>query len=146
MKHVINLLLLIIFTNVGVAQPGILDNSFGNEGIVTGEGYRSYIFATALQKDGWFITHDPFIIPAGKKEIQIDLGAERLVAAQKGKELIAVEIKSFKSTSHIYEFYRAIGQFEFYAFTLEPVEPERLLFLAVPEGVYESFFQDPHII
>lgn len=104
------------------------------------------IVITALQKDGWFITHDPFIIPAGKKEIQIDLGAERLVAAQKGKELIAVEIKSFKSTSHIYEFYRAIGQFEFYAFTLEPVEPERLLFLAVPEGVYESFFQDPHII
>ena len=41
------------------------------------------IVITALQKDGWFITHDPFIIPAGKKEIQIDLGAERLVAAQK---------------------------------------------------------------
>ncbi len=34
------------------AQPGTLDNSFGKEGIVVGEGYEAFGKATALQKDG----------------------------------------------------------------------------------------------
>ncbi len=34
------------------AQPGALDNSFGNGGIVVGEGYTGYAYATTLQQDG----------------------------------------------------------------------------------------------
>lgn len=35
----------------------------------------------ALEKDGWKITHDPLVIPAGKRKIKVDLGAESLIAA-----------------------------------------------------------------
>ena len=51
----------------------------------------------ALIKDGWKITHDPLKLELGGKDMYVDLGAERLLAAEKGGEQIAVEIKSFVS-------------------------------------------------
>jgi hypothetical protein len=48
----------------------------------------------ALIKDGWNITHDPFPIDYGDVQMQIDLGAERLLGAAKDTQTIAVEIKS----------------------------------------------------
>lgn len=53
------------------------------------------IVKTALIKDGWEITHDPFFIRLGRFRTYADLGAERPFAAQKGSRKIAVEIKSF---------------------------------------------------
>jgi hypothetical protein len=53
----------------------------------------------ALQKDGWLITHDPYILPFGLSVVEIDLGAERLIAAERGTERIAVEVKSFLADS-----------------------------------------------
>lgn len=50
---------------------------------------------SALVKDGWTITHDPFTITFGRRDVYVDLGAERMIAAEKGNERIAVEIKSF---------------------------------------------------
>lgn len=55
----------------------------------------------ALQKDGWTITHDPLSIDLADGQLQIDLGAERLIAAQKQDEIIAIEIKSFVAPSAI---------------------------------------------
>jgi len=55
MKHLISLFLFISFATVMVAQPGTLDNSFGNEGIVIGQGYTGYAYAAAIQKDGKII-------------------------------------------------------------------------------------------
>jgi hypothetical protein len=49
----------------------------------------------ALEKEGWTITHDPLAIPYGATTLYIDLGAERLLAAERGNERIAVEIKSY---------------------------------------------------
>ncbi|TYQ30005.1 hypothetical protein PseudUWO310_11325 [Pseudanabaena sp. UWO310] len=37
----------------------------------------------ALEKDGWTITHDPFPLQIGKKRLSADLGAERLISAEK---------------------------------------------------------------
>jgi hypothetical protein len=51
----------------------------------------------ALIKDGWTITHDPYTLTFGQKDVFVDLGAERIIAAAKGSEKIAVEIKSFQS-------------------------------------------------
>lgn len=85
----------------------------------------------ALVKDGWTITHDPYTISAGSKEVYIDLGAERIIAAEKGIEKIAVEIKTFRSASDIYDFERAIGQYVLYHSALRRREPERVLYLAV---------------
>ena len=44
----------------------------------------------ALQKDGWTITHDPLTIDLADGQLQVDLGAERLIAAQKNHQQIAV--------------------------------------------------------
>jgi len=49
----------------------------------------------ALESDGWNVTHDPLQIKVGGVDMEIDLGAERLLAAERGDEKIAVEVKSF---------------------------------------------------
>ena len=96
----------------------------------------------ALQNDGWQITHDPFAIKVGPVEMAIDLGAERLVAAERGDEKIAVEVKSFlASASAISEFHTALGQFINYRGALKLREPDRTLFLAIPNRTFKSFFQ-----
>ncbi len=66
-----------------------------------------------------------------------------LIGAIKGSEKIAVEIKSFLGASDLYEFEDALGQFLVYLAALEDKEPERVLFLAVPIGFYNRFFDDP---
>ncbi len=37
----------------------------------------------ALQKDGWEVTDDPLFMSVGGVDMFIDLGAERLLAAEK---------------------------------------------------------------
>jgi hypothetical protein len=98
------------------------------------------VVKTALQKDGWQITHDPYNLQAGTLELYIDLGAEKVVAAEKDGQKIAVEIKSFTGPSKISQFYTALGQFISYRAALQQQENERILYLAVPGNVYDSFF------
>jgi hypothetical protein len=95
---------------------------------------------SALQKDGWTITHDPLSIDLTDGQLQIDLGAERLIAAQKQDERIAIEVKSFVAASAISEFHTALGQFLNYRVALKIKEPTRVLYLAVPLEVYQDFF------
>jgi hypothetical protein len=74
--------------------------------------------------------------------LNFDLGAERLLAAERGGEKIAVEVKSFlASASAISEFHTALGQFINYRAALRREEPDRILYLAVPDLIYNSFFQ-----
>jgi hypothetical protein len=95
----------------------------------------------ALIKDGWNITHDPFPVDYGDVQMQIDLGAERLLAATKDKTIIAVEIKSFVRPSAISEFHTAVGQYLNYRRALRNQEPNRVLYLAVPSQTYDEFFR-----
>jgi hypothetical protein len=94
-----------------------------------------------LQKDGWTITHDPLSLKFGDTRIYIDLGAERILAAERGEEKIAVEIKTFASDSVVFDFHVAIGQFINYQVALENKDPSRVLYLAVPQEIYDTFFQ-----
>lgn len=64
-----------------------------------------------LENNGWTITDDPLYFKVGKVEVFMDLGAEKLIAAEKGKNKIAVEIKTFDRPSFITAFYEAIGKF-----------------------------------
>jgi hypothetical protein len=104
-----------------------------------------YIVRRALEKDGWGITHDPLKVPAGKRDVEIDLGAEYLIGAEKEGEKIAVEIKTFSGVSQLYDFYRALGQFTFYRLALSKSEPNRTLLLSVSDEVYETFFEEVFI-
>jgi XisH protein len=68
-------------------------------------------FCNALLKEGWIITHDPYPLKIeSKRTYPIDLGAERLLAAEKDKEKIAIEIKSFLQDSMASAFHEAAGQ------------------------------------
>ncbi|MCU0348029.1 MAG: XisH protein [Saprospiraceae bacterium] len=100
----------------------------------------------ALEADGWIITHDPLRLKSGKVRVEVDLGAEKLIAAEKDNEKIAIEIKSFISPSPVNDFEDAYGQFMLYRHILRKNEPERKLFLAVPVLIYDSFFQRPLIL
>ena len=99
----------------------------------------------ALIKDGWVITHDPYTVKVDEVGYEIDFGAEPLIAAEKEEKRIAVEVKSFVGPSAINEFHRAVGQFNDYYVVLEDQEPERVLFLAIPNDVWNRFFQKPII-
>ena len=95
----------------------------------------------ALIKDGWTITHDPLFLSVGGVEMFVDLGAEKLIAAEKNGQKSAVEVKSFAGSSNISEFHMALGQFLDYEQALEEKHPERVLYLAVPEDIYDTFFR-----
>jgi hypothetical protein len=97
----------------------------------------------ALIKDGWTITHDPYTITVGQKDVFVDLGAERILAAEKDNERIAIEIKSFMGASDIRDLEMAIGQYVFYRSLLERFEPGRKIYLAVPQSVFFNTFQEP---
>ena len=103
------------------------------------------IVKQALQADGWEITHDPLIVPAGRRKVNIDLGGERLLGARKKSKKIAIEVKSFLNLSYLYDFYGALGQFRFYLHALEKEEPDRELYLAVSTDVFEEFFEETFI-
>jgi len=60
----------------------------------------------ALRKDGWTITHDPYVVPFAGTYTEIDLGAEKLFAAEKVHD------------------------------------PERTLYLAIPQFIHRTFFAD----
>lgn len=94
-----------------------------------------------LEKEQWIISHDPLELEWEEVKVKIDLAAERLIAAKRGEEKIAVEIKSFIGTSAISDFHTALGQFLNYRVMLEVKEPDRKLYLAIPLETYETFFQ-----
>ena len=98
------------------------------------------IVRCALEKDGWAITDDPLLIDLKEVKVFIDLGAERLIAAERGNEAIAVEVKSFVGGSTISEFHTALGQFINYRLFLRLANSQRSLYLAVPSETYEEFF------
>ncbi len=100
---------------------------------------------TALEKDRWLITHDPYPLQAGSFNLAIDLGAETVIAAEREGRKIAVEIKSFLGPSKISQFYSALGQFITYRTALEKQEKERSLYLAVSTDIYEKFLITPFI-
>jgi hypothetical protein len=96
---------------------------------------------SALVKDGWYISHDPYSIKVGKKDLFIDLGAEKLLAAERGMEKIAVEVKSFVSPSDVRDLEVALGQYVLYENVLTRIEPDRTLYLAVREASFTKIFE-----
>lgn len=94
-------------------------------------------------KDGWTITHDPMMLSWGKANVYVDLGAQRMLAAEKADRKIAVEIKSFIGPSPIEDLRNALGQYVLYHDILMRIEQSRRLYLAVHKDAYEDLFEDP---
>lgn len=88
------------------------------------------------------ITADPLTIKIEGVRFEIDLAAEKVLAAEKAGQKIAVEVKSFLSNSALTDFHVALGQFLNYRLALQMSEPDRTLYLAVPFDTFDSFFQE----
>ena len=95
---------------------------------------------TSLEKDGWIITDENLFIEVEDVDFYIDLTAEKILVAEKTGKKIAVEVKSFLGASDVTEFHSALGQCLNYRSALRLIEPDRTLYLAVPEDVYNEFF------
>jgi hypothetical protein len=78
-----------------------------------------YTVRAALKKDGWTITDDPLRFAIGSRSVYIDLGAEKLFAAEKEDRKIAVEVKSFLRPSPVSDLEDALGQYVLYSKILE---------------------------
>lgn len=98
---------------------------------------------TALDKDGWTITHDPLIIRWGKRDLYIDLGAEKIIAAEKDNQKIAIEIKSFVGKLSIDDLEKALGQYILYYDLLTKLKSERTLYLAIHQQAFADIFEYP---
>jgi hypothetical protein len=97
----------------------------------------------ALIKDGWTITHDPLRVRLARgKNLFVDLGAKRLIAAERGIERIAVEVKSFTRPSDMKDLEEALGQFVLYDRLLTRYYPEHRLYLAVSEDTRKRVFEE----
>jgi XisH protein len=103
------------------------------------------IVRKALEKDGWVVTHDPFRIPKNVigAKLEIDLGLERIIVAEKDTEKIVVEVKSFLKTSLIHEFHGVLGQYLNYEIGLEKINSNRQLYLAIPKNTFEDLLEMP---
>ncbi len=101
------------------------------------------IVVQALKDDGWNITDDPLWLSYGGRNIYIDVGAEQPIGAEKEGRRIAVEIKSFVGASDVHELGLSIGQYSIYRNILTEIEPERVLYLAIPSYAYDGIFQEP---
>jgi len=101
------------------------------------------VVKAALEKDGWAITHDPLRLQWGSRDLYVDLGAEELLAAEKGLRKIAVEIKSFVSASPVTDLENALGQYILYYDILARLESDRSLYLAIRQAVFLDLFEEP---
>ncbi|MCG9886049.1 MAG: fatty-acid oxidation protein subunit alpha [Cyanobacteria bacterium] len=101
---------------------------------------RSYAVCQALLKEGWTITDDPLYILVDDVRLSIDSGSERILGASKSGQTIAVEIKSFPSNSDLSAYHLALGQFLNYRLALKRTNPERILYLAISQDIYQEFF------
>lgn len=93
------------------------------------------------RKRGWTITDEPYTIEYEDATVFIDLGTERVIAAERNDEKIAVEIKSFVGRSAIHDMEIALGQYILYLSFLEVVEPDRILYLAISSVAYDNIFR-----
>ena len=97
----------------------------------------------ALIKDGWTITHDPLHLKWGKRDMYVDLGAEKLIAAEKAGQRIAVEVKTFAGLSDMTDLEQALGQYLAYRSVITRTKSNRSLYLAVHDRVYVDIFDEP---
>ena len=78
------------------------------------------------------------------------LGAEdnqeivgNFIGATRANLRIAVEIKELRGQSVIVELEQAIGQYVLYRLLLNRIEPERTVYLAIPDKAYLELFTEP---
>ena len=111
------------------------------------------IVKQAIVKDGWQITDDPYVISYGERFLFVNLAAIEsstldhitggFIGAEYQNSRIAIEIKEFRGPSAIANLEQAIGQYIVYQLLLKQVDPERQVYLAIPDTTYYDLFSEP---
>jgi hypothetical protein len=96
---------------------------------------------SALIKEGWMITADPYKIKYREIDLYADLAAELPIAAERQGQKIVVEIKSFVGRSLMTDFHNAVGQYTVYRTLIKDTSPEYQLYLAIDDMTHTSFFK-----
>jgi len=65
------------------------------------------------------------------------------IAAEREGRRIAVEVKSFLGASEMDDLENALGQYGVYRVILEKRDPDRVLYLAVPDELREMLLDEP---
>lgn len=103
--------------------------------------YHDYVRA-ALITAGWTITKESFILRFFSTRLYIDFAAER-VEEDGSRSEIVVEVKNFRlREDYVNEFQKALGQCLLYEALLIENKLPHTLYLAIPQAVYKTFFQD----
>lgn len=102
-----------------------------------------YAVRRALEKAGWTITSDPYILVIPDLDAEVDLEAQKMMKLEKENRKILVEIKSFLRISIQDDFYRANGQYDFYKDRIQDLELEHNLYLAISTVTYFRLSQAP---
>lgn len=101
-----------------------------------------YCVKEALISDGWIITDDPLtLLNRAEGGLSTDLGAEKIITAEKGLIKIAVEVKSFLNPSVIHDFLHAIGQYKGYETVLKWKKADRIMYLAIPQFAFDQLIE-----
>lgn len=99
-----------------------------------------YQVKNALIKAGWRITRETYQIKFREIKLYADIAAMAMFAAERDTEQIIVEVKSFLGASRVRDFEAALGQYILYRLYLTQILPEAVLYMAVTDAVYRSFF------
>ncbi len=94
---------------------------------------------TALIKEGWKITSDPYRINFEGERVFIDIAAEAPFEAEREGNKIVIEVKSFRAPSLLNDMHEAIGQYINYRVILEHIGLERVLYLAFDQEALGEF-------
>jgi hypothetical protein len=94
----------------------------------------------ALQKDGWRIVAEQFMIVVGDRKGFVDVRAVREDNGTR-QQIMLVEIKCFLDPDDTtQELYTAIGQYIIYRALMVQLRLEALLYLAIPDDVFATVF------
>lgn len=96
-----------------------------------------------VEKDGWTILKDPYVLRLGERILKVDLQIEKFVEIQKDDRNILLEIKSFASGSIIDDLQKAVGQIDMYTWALRDNDISLEIYLAMSYTVYDQIKEDP---
>ncbi|TAF50510.1 MAG: fatty-acid synthase [Oscillatoriales cyanobacterium] len=94
---------------------------------------------SALIKDGWTITHDPYVLGDAELYVFADLCASKTTTTK--TITLTIEIKVFGANGHTSELEKAIGQYVLYRSILRHENQPTQTYLAIPSEAYHGFFQ-----
>ena len=93
----------------------------------------------ALEKAGWHVTDQPYIITLGEKYLFADLR----LRDKDNQEIMIVEVKCFpESKSDLDSLYGAIGQYLLYRSALSENGISDIIYLSIPLRIYDTLIQE----